>query len=106
DNNSDVPGNVTNAFLLESELTLHDTHTFLGRAEWVQKDELFDSGPLIGRTFSVGKLSLGYIYDIPIADHLKLGFGGVGSAYALPGDVRDAYGTPLSAMLFARLKLK
>lgn len=106
DGNSDVPGNTTNAILLESALALRDTHTFMGRAEWVQKDELFESGPLAGRSFDVGKLSLGYIYDIPIADHLKLGFGGVGSAYGLPGDVRDAYGTPLSAMLFVRLKLK
>lgn len=78
----------------------------MARAEWVQKDELFDSGPFVGRTFDVGKPSLGYIYDIPIAAHLKLGFGGVGSAYTLPGNVRDAYGTPLSAMVFARLKIK
>jgi plastocyanin len=100
------PGHATNAALLESAITLHDTHTFFGRAEWVQKDELFNTGPLAGQTFDVGKLSAGYIYDILVAAHLKLGIGGLGSMYALPGSVRPSYGSdPLSAMVFVRLKL-
>jgi plastocyanin len=106
DNN---PGHATNAALLESTLTLHDRHTLFGRAEWVQKDELFEApDPRAGEVFNVGKLSAGYIYDIPIAKHLKIGIGGLGSIYALPDRVEEnAYGSgPASAMAFIRLKLK
>jgi hypothetical protein len=56
--------------------------------------------------FAVSKLSLGYIYDIPIAEHVKLGFGGLGSLYDLPGALDSSYGSsPTSYMLFMRLKV-
>jgi plastocyanin len=106
-NNND-PGRSTNAFLLESSLTLQDTHTFFGRGEYVEKDELFEPpSPLAGDVFDVGKLSLGYIYDIPVAKHVKIGIGGLGSVYALPGALDSFYSDdPASAMVFARMKLK
>jgi plastocyanin len=106
--NNNSPGHATNAVLLESALTLHDTHTFFGRAEYVGKDELFESpSPLAEDVINVGKLSVGYIYDIPIAEHLKLGLGGLGSVYALPDRLDPFYGeNPASAMLFARIKLR
>lgn len=106
--NDNHPGKALNAVLLESEYTLRDTHTFFGRAEYAQKDELFTApSPLAGETFDVGKLSLGYIYDFPLAPHLKIGLGGLGSVYALPDKIEPAYGSgPVSAMVFVRLKIK
>ena len=104
--NYNQPGNVLDAILLESAVRLHDTHTFFGRLEYAEKDELLEApDPLAGETFNVGKLSLGYIYDIPIADHLVFGLGGLGSVYALPNRLDAAYGDPASYMVFARLKI-
>lgn len=105
-NNKD-PGETTDAVLLETALKLRDTHTFFGRAEYAEKDELFEEGePLAGETFEVGKLSLGYVYDIPVAKHIKLGLGGLGSIYALPDRLDPHYSdNPASYMVFARLKL-
>ncbi len=104
DNNS--PGHNLNAYLLESAVQLHETHTFFARAEQAEKDELFDSGPFDGEVFRVNKLSLGYIYDMKMTQHLKLGIGGLGSVYALPSSLDSTYGSsPVSFMLFARMSL-
>ena len=104
--NDKQPGDVTNALLLESALTWN-AHTVFGRAEHTEKDELFGEGhPLHHQTFDVSKFSLGYVYDIPITQHLKLGVGAVGSAYAFPGELDAYYGSdPLSGTVFTRLKL-
>jgi hypothetical protein len=41
-----------------------------------------------------------------VAEHLKLGLGGLGSVYDLPNALKPAYGgTPVSFMIFLRLKL-
>jgi len=101
------PGNALNGVLLESTIVLHDQHTFFGRAEYVQKDELFPPGdPRDGQIFDVTKFSVGYIYDLPRWNHLKVGVGGLGSAYILPESLHSTYNSePLSFMLFVRVKL-
>jgi hypothetical protein len=105
-NNLD-PGHSIDAYLLESAFRYHEQHTFFGRAERVQKDELFEApDPLAGQTFTINKFSLGYIYDIPVSEHVKLGLGGVGSLYDFPSALDQAYGSnPASFMLFARASL-
>ena len=96
----------TDAYLLESAVTVSRVHTFFGRAERADKDELFAVGdPLAGETFRVGKLTLGYIRDFEIARHFKVGVGGLISRYALPGDLEPSYGNPRSYMVFARVKI-
>ena len=100
------PGHGLNAYLLESELTLGATHTLFARLERVQEDELFQApSPLAGEVIGVSKLSLGYIHDWPLAEHLRFGLGGLLSLYSLPAAADSAYGSPRSYMLFARLKL-
>lgn len=102
-----TPGQALNAYLLESELTLHDTHTFFMRLEHVQEDELFSgTSPQADQEFGVGKLSVGYIHDWPVATHLRFGLGGLVSLYALPTVVNTAYGSPHSYMAFIRLKIE
>ncbi len=105
--NENTPGKQLGAFLLESELRLHDMHTFFGRTERVQKDELFPDGdPLEGEKFTVNKFSVGYIFDIPAKDYLQWGLGGEYSIDVLPDDLDDAYGkTPESYLVFIRAKL-
>ena len=96
----------TDAWLLESAIRLSRAHTFFGRAERADKDELFPAGdPLAGQTFRVGKLSLGYVYDIPVGSHFKVGFGGLVSRYSLPSELDPIYGNPTSYMVFARVKI-
>jgi hypothetical protein len=101
------PGHDLDGFLLESAVVLHDTHTFLGRAERVGEDELFDGSPTLGnQVITVNKLSVGYIRDFHIAEHLKFGVGGLVSRYAYPDKIDSAYGSnPTSYMAFVRLKL-
>ena len=100
------PGHGLNAYLLESELTLGATHTLFARLERVQEDELFRApSPLAGEVIGVTKLSMGYIHDWPLAEHLRVGLGGLLSLYSLPAAADAAYGGPRSYLLFARLKL-
>ena len=104
--NDKQPGDSTNALLLESALRWN-AHTVFGRIEHSEKDELFGEGePLHHQTFGVSKFSLGYVYDIPVTQHMKVGLGAVGSAYAFPSELDPSYGSaPLSGTLFLRVKL-
>ncbi len=101
------PGGTSDAFLLESTVVFHDTHTVFARAENVEKGELFlPPDPRAADKFDVTKVSLGYIYDFSRWQHLKFGVGGLGSAFILPESLASTYGqTPLSFMLFVRAKL-
>jgi uncharacterized cupredoxin-like copper-binding protein len=104
--NAPSHGEATNTFLLESAVRMSRTHTFFGRAERSQKNELFLAGdPRADEKFRVGKLTLGYVYDLPRDAHYKIGFGGLVSRYSLPGDLKPVYGDPTSFMLFARVKI-
>lgn len=105
--NDKQPATTTDAFLLESAFRVFTQHTLFARTEHVEKDELFEApNPLAGQIFDVGKLSVGYIYDIPIVEHVSFGLGGLGSVYSYPDRVDQAYGnSPMSYILFARLKL-
>ena len=106
--NAASTGTTTDAYLLESALTVKKTHTFFGRVERADKDELFDhNSPLGDQIFTVNKASLGYLYDFPTPGHYRFGIGGLVSAYSLPGDLDGFYGDhPTSFMLFARLKIQ
>ena len=101
------PGPTLDALLLESAVNWGG-HTVFGRAETAQKNELFTApSPLAGRVFRVAAFSLGYIYDIPVAQHLALGLGVQGTVDALPSPIQPAYGSsPASVMGFVRLKIR
>jgi hypothetical protein len=101
-------GTTTDAYLLESAIRLQKTHTFFGRIERADKNELFDNpSPLAGQTFTVNKASMGYVYDIPTQSHYRVGIGGLVSFYSLPGELDSFYGSnPTSFMLFARVKIQ
>lgn len=104
--NDDAPGRRLNAWLLESAVRVGRTHTVFARAERVDKDELFDAGPSLGRTFTVGKLGAGYLYDFARWGRTQWGVGASADALLLPASLKAAYGAaPVSYMLFARAKL-
>ena len=101
-------GDATDAWLLESSISLSKTHTFFARAERAAKNELFlPADPRDHETFTVGKLTGGYIYDFPTDGHFKVGVGGLASKYSLPSELDPVYGSnPTSFMLFARIKIQ
>jgi hypothetical protein len=105
--NYDQPGATLDAFLLESALQFGRSTVF-GRAENVQKDELFEApSPLTGQVFRVSELTLGYVYDIPVARRLALGLGVQGSVNFVPAAIKSAYGdNPVGYMPFARLSIR
>ena len=108
--NAPSAGLSSNAYLIESALSLGHTHTFFGRGELVDKDELFantPTSPLAGKNFRVGKVSAGYIYDFPSDSNYKIGVGGLVSRYAIPTELTPTYGAnPSSMMLFVRVKIQ
>jgi len=104
--NTPSAGPVSDAWLLESALKLTDAHTLFGRLERVAKDELFLPGAaLYGRSFTVNKLSLGYVFDFARLGALDIGLGGLISAYRYPSTLKAAYDSPVSFMVFVRARL-
>jgi hypothetical protein len=104
--NSEQPGPTLDGLLLESAVSWY-RHTVFARVENVQKDDLFQPpSPFAGDIVRVSELSLGYVYDIPIFDHLAAGIGGVGTVDFVPSTIAGAYGSanPVSFMAFLRLK--
>ena len=95
----------TDAFLLDSAIQL-GRWTAFGRAENVDKDELFgEDDALGGRVFTVSKLSLGGYHSLPVGP-LAFDLGALVSKYALPDAIHPAYGSnPTSFMLFARVRI-
>jgi hypothetical protein len=105
--NKNYPGHTLNGYMLESAVNFHLTHTFFGRLESVQKDELFlPPSAFVGEVFAVNKLSVGYLYEFSTWHFAKPGLGALVSTYDLPSIVNTAYGNqPFSFMLFARISI-
>lgn len=105
--NNNQLGNTLDAFLLESAASWYQ-HTVFFRAENVAKDELFQApSPLASDVFRVSAFSLGYVYDIPVVDHLALGLGALGTVNVVPSAIEPSYDSnPTSYMLFTRLKIE
>ena len=102
--NRDQPGAVLQAWLLESGLGL-GPHTLFARAETVQKGDLVPGSDAIVR---VSEMTLGYVFDIPVARHVALGLGIQGTVDAVPSSLKAAYGAqnPTGVMPFVRLKIR
>ena len=101
------PGDTLDGYLLESSAILKNNWTLFMRAERVAENELTDDiVGLEGRTFTVGRVSVGGIYDFVRTEHAKFGIGGLVSRYVLPDDLKPVYGRDLTGfMVFGRIKL-
>ena len=101
------------AFALESSIKYQDW-TLFGRGEVTENNELVElhdeeeGEDHHGEAFTVGKVSLGLVRDFRIAEHLKLGVGGLYSLNFVPRGLRHEYGgrNPHGAMGFVRLKIE
>lgn len=79
--------------------------TVFGRGEWIENRELL--GLVDSPAYRVGKISLGAVRDIRIAEHFSIGAGGLLSVNFVPNPIAPSYGghNPIGAMGFLRLKL-
>ncbi|RST30707.1 hypothetical protein HMF7854_07575 [Sphingomonas ginkgonis] len=93
------------AFVLESSVRKGEWTVF-GRGEVTENSELLDTAEH-GPSFRVGKVSLGAVRDVPVAEHVALGVGALASVNFLPADLAPLYGGrhPLGAMGFVRMKV-
>ncbi len=88
------------AGLLEAEYKPADDWTLLARAETIGSDELVP-GPAVR---GAGEVSLGAIHDWPIAEHWKIGLGGLYAFDFAPSSPTASYGgAPHGAFGFVRL---
>jgi hypothetical protein len=105
--NSPSAGEASDAWLLESSAAVTPALTLFARYEHVAKDELFLPGaPLYGRTFTIQKLSVGYVYDFAQLAGIRLGVGALVSTYEFPASLNATYASrPTSFMVFVRARL-
>ena len=102
-----IDGDAQDAFALESSYKWDDW-TLFGRAEMTENNELVDSEDGHGKAFKVAKASLGLLREFAVAEHLKLGVGGLYSLNFVPSGLKEEYGSrrPHGAMGFVRLKIQ
>jgi hypothetical protein len=80
-----------------------------GRAELVDKDELFLTVPALdGRAFRIGAYTLGYTREIGTAFRkLATGLGANATLYSLPESITPYYGNrPWGVDVYLRVRLK
>jgi hypothetical protein len=95
-----IPGDALQAWLFEGALQPDQHWTVFTRAEQVEQDELAGHH---GGVATVRKLSVGAIYDVPLRPHVKVGLGGLVSAFDAPASL--GYDDPTGGMAFVRLKI-
>lgn len=104
-----------NSYLVESVLPIRGINFITGRAELVDKDELFAAQPELeaqvdrsyGSTFRIGSFTLGYTRDVRLWRLLETGIGVNFTAYSLPSAIQPYYGAhPAGGNIFIRLRLR
>jgi hypothetical protein len=104
-----------NSYLVESVLPFAHRNFITGRAELVDKDELFADQPsleatlerTVGSTFRIGAYTLGYTRDIGVFKSTETGIGVNCTAYTTPGAIKPYYGEhPTGWNVFLRLRYK
>jgi hypothetical protein len=93
------------AFVAEASVK-HASWTVFGRGEITENRELIDLAEH-GPAYRVGKISLGAVRDLRVAEHFTLGAGGLLAVNFVSDGLAPLYGghNPIGAMAFLRLKL-
>jgi hypothetical protein len=104
-----------NSYAIESVVQWSKKNYVTGRAELVDRDELFADKLLIqqqlaatvGTTFRVGAFTGGYTRDIHLLPHLLTGVGANATFYRVPTPIQPFYGThPAAFYVFLRFRLE
>jgi len=108
-------GHNLNSYLVESVLPIRAKNFITGRAELVDKDELFTNDPATearlmrtaGSTFRIGAYTIGYTRDVSLVPHLQTGIGANIEVYSLPPAIKPYYGDhPVGGNVFIRFRIK
>jgi hypothetical protein len=104
-----------NSFLAESVLPIPGKNFLTGRAELVDKDELFADNLALeqqldrtaGSTFRIGAYTMGITHDLPkLIPGVETGIGINATAYTLPAAIKPYYGDrPHGFNIYLRLRL-
>ncbi|MBV9183090.1 MAG: hypothetical protein JO356_17445 [Acidobacteria bacterium] len=114
-NHSTSSGRNTNSYALESVLPLTRHNLITGRAELVDKDELFAADHALedriaaryGSTFRIGEYTIGYTHEIPFFRYLGTAIGANVEFYSLPPAIKPYYGNhPIGGNVYVRVRLK
>ena len=114
-NHDTYTGRNLNSYLLESVYPFRHRNFVTGRAELVDKDELFADDPDLeehlehtaGSTFRIGSYTAGYTRDIGTFRKIETGLGANLTAYSLPAAIKPFYGDhPWGVSVFLRFRLK
>jgi Cu/Ag efflux protein CusF len=100
--NKKSDGHNGSAWLAESVLQFAGVNYISGRAEIVDKDELFAQS---GETFRIKALTLGYSRDVINTGFIAAALGANVTAYSIPAAIKPSYGRkPNSFYIFLRLR--
>lgn len=114
DHETDTKRNI-NSYLLESVVRFREKNYITGRAELVDRDELFADQPAIeqhlaatvGSVFRVGAFTAGYTRDVHLVPHVITGIGGNFTLYKVPSAIQPFYGEhPAAFYMFLRFRLE
>ncbi|HEV7424746.1 MAG TPA: copper-binding protein [Thermoanaerobaculia bacterium] len=98
-------GPTTSSFLVESVQQFGGRNYVTGRAEVVDKDELFADGKGPAGVFRVKALTLGYSRDVLAMGEILAAAGANVTCYSIPAAIKPFYGsTPHSLYFFLRLR--
>ena len=106
--NREIHGNLE-AYLFEAIIRPSQSNSFYTRVESVAKD-ILDNGFHPRGTFhrhrqsQVGALTLGYVRDVLTMQAGTFGAGADVTGYAVPANLKESYGSPLSFHLFLRYR--
>ena len=104
-----------NSYTAESVLPVRRKNFVTGRAELVDKDELFEGVPEVqeslnvyyGSTFRIGAYTIGYTRDIGTFRNVETGIGANVETYSLPSAIKPYYGQhPVGGNIYFRFRLK
>jgi hypothetical protein len=98
--NKKSSGHSTSSWLAESVFRFQERNSITGRAEAVDKDELFAAGG----TFRIKALTLGYSRDVLMMHGIVGAVGGNVTGYSIPAAIKPYYGSPHSFYVFVRLR--
>lgn len=105
----------TNSYVAETLVPIGRKNFITGRAELVDKDELFANNHDLehevderyGSSFRIGAYTLGYTRDIPLFRYLQTGIGANVEFYSQPDALKPFYGNhPVGANVFLRVRLR
>jgi Cu/Ag efflux protein CusF len=101
-------GRSVTSWLAESVVRFQDVNYVTGRAEVVDKDELFADqnvpAAIANATFRIKALTLGYSRDVASMRGLVGAVGANATRYSIPGAIKPYYGNPHSFYVFLRVR--